>query len=192
MLSCFSKNQMFFSSLTILIVYITSCGTSQVIPLNIDTNSSRLEKMRNSFLRVALKGWNSLPSRIRKISKHTFQNTLKDILLEILGIVLIINKLTFYHSTYLLRRSLNNTLTLDTAGHTIFLRMRGPSLLDQFSSFCGWELLVVLKISATLVVSLYRLCIEFSCHLYKFNFYFLYFIDYFVLGFVSVRKQTAV
>ena len=115
---------MFFSSLTILIVYTTSCGTLQVIPLNIDTNSTpssssydyfliehpRLENMRNSFLRVALKGWNSLPSRIRKIWKHTFKNRLKHILLEILGIVLIINKRTLYHSTYSLKRSLNNSL----------------------------------------------------------------------------------
>ena len=114
---------MFFSFLTILIVYITSCGTLQVIPLNIITYSTpssscydyffiehpRLENMCNSFLRVALEGWYSLPSRIRKISKHTFQNRLKYILLEILGIVLIINKLTLYHSTYSLKRSLNNS-----------------------------------------------------------------------------------
>ena len=46
---------------------------------------SKLEKVRNSFLRTGPKVWNALPSDFRNLSKFTFQKKLKHRLVELLA-----------------------------------------------------------------------------------------------------------
>ena len=46
---------------------------------------SKLEKVRNSYLRTGPKVWNALPSEFRNLSKFTFQKKLKHRLVELLA-----------------------------------------------------------------------------------------------------------
>ena len=46
---------------------------------------SKLEKVRNSFLRTGPKVWNALASEFRNLSKFTFQKKLKHRLVELLA-----------------------------------------------------------------------------------------------------------
>ena len=46
---------------------------------------SKLEKVRNSFLRTGPKVWNALPSDFQNLSKFTFQKKLKHRLVELLA-----------------------------------------------------------------------------------------------------------
>ena len=46
---------------------------------------SKLEKVRNSFLRTGPKVWNALPSEFRNLSKFTFQKKLKHGLVGLLA-----------------------------------------------------------------------------------------------------------
>lgn len=52
---------------------------------NFYVEHSKLEKVRNSFLRIGPKVWNALPSDFRNSSKFTFQKKLKHRLVQLLS-----------------------------------------------------------------------------------------------------------
>ena len=61
----------------------------QPVPLitedNFHVERSKLEKVRNSFLRTGRKVWNALLSDFRNLYKFTFQKKLKHRLVELLA-----------------------------------------------------------------------------------------------------------